>query len=156
MLKTKILLSLFLIVGTLSSCKKDNYNAEKQAKIDDGLIVDFLAKNSIVAVKHSSGLYYQVLNAGSGNEVTASNTVTVNYQGKLLNGVEFDKSTAPVSFSLAGNLIQGWKIGVPLIKKGGKIRLIIPSALAYKNSSPGAGIPENAVLDFTIDLIDVQ
>ncbi|TKC13211.1 peptidylprolyl isomerase [Pedobacter polaris] len=156
MLKTKILLGLFLIVGVLTSCKKNSYDADEQLKKDDALILDFIAKNSIVAVKHSSGLYYQILNPGTGNEVTTSNTVTVNYQGKLLDGSEFDKSTSPVSFSLAGNLIQGWKIGVPLIKKGGKIRLIIPSVLAYGNESPGAGIPQNAVLDFTIDLINVQ
>ena len=156
MLKTKILIGLFLIVGAFSSCKKDSYDAEKQAKIDDALIVDFIAKNSIVAVKHSSGIYYQIITPGTGNEVTASNTVSVNYSGKLLDGYQFDSSSSPVSFSLSGNLIQGWKIGVPLIKKGGKIRLIIPSALAYGNTSPGAGIPKNAVLDFTIDLINVQ
>ncbi|MBB2146762.1 peptidylprolyl isomerase [Pedobacter sp. LMG 31464] len=154
MLKTKILLGLFLIVGAFSSCKKDTFDAEKQAKIDDALIVDFIAKNSIVAVKHSSGLYYQIITPGDGNIVTTSNTVSVTYSGKLLNGTEFDSSTT--SFSLSGNLIQGWKIGVPLIKKGGKIRLIIPSALAYGNTSPGAGIPKNAVLDFTIDLINAQ
>jgi FKBP-type peptidyl-prolyl cis-trans isomerase FkpA len=155
MLKTRMIIGLFLIVGVFSACKKDSYDAEKQAKIDDGLIVDFIAKNSIVAVKHSSGLYYQILTPGDGSVITASNTVTVSYTGKLLNGTEFDKSSA-ATFSLAGNLIQGWKIGVPLIKKGGKIRLIIPSSLAYGNTSPGAGIPENAVLDFTIDLINAQ
>ena len=33
MLKTRILIALFLVVGVLSSCKKDSYDAEKQAKI---------------------------------------------------------------------------------------------------------------------------
>ncbi|RZL65328.1 MAG: peptidylprolyl isomerase [Pedobacter sp.] len=154
MLKTRILLGLFLIVGVFSACKKE-LSPEKQAAKDDELIVDFIAKNNIIAVKHTSGLYYQILAPGDGNVITASNTVTVGYTGKLLNGTEFDKSSS-ATFSLAGNLIQGWKIGVPLIKKGGKIRLIIPSALAYGNTSPGAGIPENAVLDFTIDLINAQ
>ncbi len=156
MLKTKILLGLFLIVGVLSSCKKDSYDAEKQAKIDDGLIVDFIAKNSIVAVKHSSGLYYQIITPGTGTTTYGSSTtVTVNYEGKLLNGTTFDKSTTNVSFPL-GNLIQGWQIGIPLIQKGGRIRLIVPSALAYKNQSPSSAIPANSVLDFTIDLISAQ
>ncbi|RZK59989.1 MAG: peptidylprolyl isomerase [Pedobacter sp.] len=154
MLKTRMIIGLFLIVGAFSACKKDSYDAEKQAKTDDGLIVDFIAKNSIVAVKHSSGLYYQILAPGSGNtNFTSSTTVTVNYEGKLLNGTGFDKGNN--SFPL-GNLIQGWQIGIPLIQKGGRIRLIIPSALAYGNTSPGAGIPKNAVLDFTIDLINAQ
>ena len=156
MLKTRILLGLFLIVGALSSCKKDSYDAEKQVGIDDGLIVDFIAKNSIVAVKHSSGLYYQIITPGSGTTSFSSSTnVTVNYEGRLLNGNVFDKSTGAVSFPL-GNLIKGWQIGIPLIQKGGRIRLIIPSALAYGNTSPSSAIPANSVLDFTIDLISVQ
>lgn len=156
MLKTRLIIGLFLIVGAFSSCKKDSYDAEKQAKIDDGLIVDFIAKNSIVAVKHSSGLYYQILAPGSGSTNFSSSTnVTVNYEGKLLNGTGFDKSTAPVTFPL-GNLIQGWQIGIPLIQKGGRIRLIIPSALAYKNQSPSSAIPANSVLDFTIELTNAQ
>ena len=154
MLKTRILLGLFLIVGAFSSCKKE-LSPEKQAAKDDEIIVDFIAKNNIPAIKHSSGLYYQIITPGSGASVTAASTVGVTYTGKLLNGSEFDKSASVITFPLTG-VIQGWTIGVPLIKVGGKIRLILPSALAYGNKSPGAGIPENAVLDFTIDLINAQ
>ena len=154
MLKTRILLGLFLIVGAFSSCKKD-LSPEKQASKDDGLIVDFIAKNSILATKHSSGIYYQVITPGSGNTVSVNNTVYVTYEGKLLNGSVFDKSTSTINFPLS-NVIAGWQIGIPLIKKGGRIRLIIPSGLAYGSKSPGAGIPANSVLDFTVDLIDVK
>jgi len=157
MLKSKILLAFVLLLTTFSACKKDDYDAEKQSKIDDGLIVDFLAKNSIVAIKHSSGIYYQTLTpaAAGENNFTSSTNVTVNYEGRLLNGTVFDKSSAMATFAL-GNLIQGWQIGIPLVKKGGRIRLIIPSTLAYKNESPSSSIPKNAVLDFTIDLINAQ
>lgn len=155
MLKKKLVLGLLLIVGVFSACKKDKYDAEKQAQIDDALIVDFLAKNSIVAIKHSSGLYYQILAPGTGNLTYTTNTnVSVNYEGRLLNGNIFDKSTNTATFSLGG-LIQGWQIGIPLIQKGGRIRLIVPSTLAYQNQARGS-IPENAVLDFTIDLINAQ
>jgi len=145
---------LFLVVGAISSCKKDSYDPEKQAAVDDGLIKDFIAKNSIAAVKHSSGLYYQIINPGSGALVSVSNTVSVGYEGRLLNGNIFDKS-AQISFPLS-NVITGWQIGIPLIKRGGKIRLIIPSVLAYGNKSPSTDIPKNSVLDFTVDLINVQ
>lgn len=156
MFKNKILLGLFLIVGAFSSCKKDTYNAEEQLKIDDKLIVDFIAKNGIPAIKHSSGLYYQILAPGTGSTTFMSSTnVSVNYEGRLLNGAIFDKPTTTAIFPL-GNLILGWQIGIPLIQKGGKIRLIVPSTLAYRNTSPGAGIPANSVLDFTIDLINAQ
>ena len=154
MLKKKIFLIFFLVVGVLSSCKKDKYDADKQMATDDGIIKEFITKNSIVAVKHSSGIYYQVLSPGAGVEVTNSDIITVSYEGRLLNGNVFDKSTSYTS--RLGVFITGWQIGIPLIKKGGKIRLLIPSPLAYKNQSPGAGIPENAVLDFTVELLNVQ
>lgn len=143
------------IVLVLGSCSKDNFDAEKQAAKDDSLIVDFIAKNNITAIKHSSGLYYQVIVPGTGVSATAASTVSVNYEGKLLNGNQFDKSTQAITFPLT-NVIPGWTIGVPLVKAGGSIRLIIPSALGYGNQSPGAGIPKNAVLDFTIELINEQ
>lgn len=154
MLKTRILLGLFLIVGAFSSCKKE-LSPEKQAAKDDALIVDFIAKNSVLATKHSSGIYYQVITPGAGSLVSVNNTVYVNYEGKLLNGSTFDKSSGTINFPLSG-VIAGWQIGIPLIKKGGKIRLIIPSGLAYGSQSPGAGIPANSVLDFTVELIDVR
>jgi FKBP-type peptidyl-prolyl cis-trans isomerase len=156
MFKNKILLGLFLIVGAFSSCKKDTYNADEQLKADDKLIVDFIAKNNIAAIKHSSGLYYQIQAAGTGSATYMSSTnVSVNYEGRLLNGTVFDKSTTTATFPL-GNLIVGWQIGIPLIQKGGKIRLIIPSTLAYRNTSPSSAIPANSVLDFTIELINAQ
>jgi FKBP-type peptidyl-prolyl cis-trans isomerase FkpA len=155
MLKKKMFLVLFLMVGAFSSCKKDSYDPEKQLVIDDGLIKDFIAKNSIVAVKHSSGIYYQILTPGTGNiSYSGSTQVTVNYEGRLLNGSVFDKSASAVTFSL-GALIQGWQVGIPLIQKGGKIRLLIPSALAYMNQER-VGIPANSVLDFTIELNNAQ
>lgn len=155
MLKTRFFLMLFAFVVVLSSCSKEDFDAEKQATIDDKLIVEFISKNNIPATKHSSGLYYQIITPGTGNNPTAVSTVGVNYEGKLLDGTQFDKSTALVSFPLT-RVIQGWTIGVPLVKPGGRIRLIVPSGLGYGNTSPGAGIPKNAVLDFTIDLVNVQ
>lgn len=154
MLKTRILLALFLVVGVFSSCKKE-LSPEKQAEKDDKLITEFIAKNNIQAIKHSSGLYYEIKTQGSGAKPTTSSTVSVNYKGKLLNGNVFDQSNAPVSFGL-NRLIVGWQIGIPLVNKGGSIRLIVPSALAYGPASPGLGIPKNSVLDFEIDLIDVN
>ncbi|MEQ1623714.1 MAG: FKBP-type peptidyl-prolyl cis-trans isomerase, partial [Sediminibacterium sp.] len=82
--------------------------------------------------------------------------VYVTYSGKLLNGTEFDKGTNP---SLTGwtlnQLIDGWKIGLPLLKKGGKIKLVVPSSLAYGCSGSGS-IPSNSPLYFEISLVDVQ
>lgn len=152
-MKKHFLLLSFLIIS-IASCKKEaTFNATTQAATDDALIRTYISANNITAIKDPSGLYYQVLAPGTGNYPNASSVVNVNYTGKLLNGTIFAPS-ANLSSSLS-SLIKGWQIGLLHINTGGRILLIIPSALGYGNSSSG-GIPANAVLVFTIDLLGVN
>lgn len=153
----KLLILTFIMTLSLSSCmKSDDFDPAKQAELDEALIVKFIADNKITAIKHSSGVYYQIISSGSGSKTySASTQVTAKYTGRLLNGSIFDQTTSqPLSFPL-GNVIVGWQIGVPLIQKGGKIRLIIPSQYGY-GRNPAGKIPANSVLDFDIELVDVQ
>jgi len=159
---------LFFAVFTLlfSACKKSDSNTTTtvdpavQAKIDDDKIVAYLAANKITAQKDASGLYYLIVNPGSGMAPTLKSTITVAYTGKLLSDgstfqtkPSFTSVLGPNSSSLG--LIKGWQIGIPFIKPGGRIILYIPSALGY-GTVPKEGIPSNSVLIFTIDLFAVQ
>ncbi|MBC7914863.1 MAG: FKBP-type peptidyl-prolyl cis-trans isomerase [Pyrinomonadaceae bacterium] len=157
MRKIKILLLLTLIATVfISGCKKkESFDPAKQLEIDEQLINDFITKNNIAAQElQSSGMYYQIIAPGAVNVTyTSSSKVTVKYVGRLLNGQVFDQSTTGVTFPL-GNLIYGWQVGIPLIKPGGKIRLLIPSGYAYGSQAQN-GIPANAVLDFEIELLGV-
>jgi FKBP-type peptidyl-prolyl cis-trans isomerase FkpA len=150
-----IILAFFAAVIGLSSCKtRPNVDAVKQARIDDSVIRVYLSNNpSIKAVKDSSGLYYQVVRPGTGVTATINSTITVNYQGKLLNGPPFDSANG--YSSPLNNLVKGWQIGIPHIKTGGNIILFVPSALGYGGASLGP-IPANSVLVFDIDLIAVK
>lgn len=156
----KILLLLALFTVLFSACKKSDSSTSTvdpavQAKADDDKIQAYLKANpSITATKDPSGLYYQILNPGTGVNPTTKSTITVAYTGKYLDGTVFQ--TLPNFTSVLGaGLIQGWQIGIPFIKTGGRILLIIPSGLAY--GLPGKGsIPPNTVLIFTIDLFAVQ
>jgi len=147
----KYLLLFTLLVATFSSCKKEaSFNAAAQAAADDASIQAYMHANNITAVKDASGLYYEVITPGTGDYPNANSTITVNSTGKLLNGTVFDTESGlnvPLS-----SVIQGWKIGVPHINTGGRILLLIPSALGYGNQVSG-GIPKNSVLIFTIDLL---
>lgn len=155
-LEKKLFLVFFLLAGAFSSCKKEDYDPEKQLAVDDARIKEFITKNNIPAIKdNKSGLYYEIITPGSGGITPTNNSqVTVKYEGRLLNGSIFDKNTTGATF-LLGNLITGWQYGIPLVKKGGKIRLIVPSTLAYMDQAR-VGIPANSVLDFTIELINAQ
>lgn len=142
------ILSLAFFTVILSSCKK-NENGEKQ-------ITEFIQKNKINAVQHSSGLYYQIIKPGTGSFSYPSNTkITIKYEGRLLNGTVIDNGGGIENTFQLAQLIEGWKIGIPLIQKGGEIRLIIPADLAYGSRATGP-VPANSPLDFTIQLINVQ
>lgn len=127
-----------------------------QALVDDKIIKAYITTNKITAQKDSaSGLYYQIIKQGTGATATIASKVQLDYVGKTLNGTVFDQSTSPMTFPL-NQLIRGWQIGIPLVKAGGKILLIIPSELAYGAESPSDKIPANSVLVFTIDVFSIQ
>jgi len=93
---------------------------------------------------------------GTGAEVKAGDTVTVDYTGAVAaTGVIFQSSKdsgQPVSFGLS-QVIAGWSQGIPGMKVGGTRRLLIPAALAYGANPPqGSGIPANADLVFDVTL----
>lgn len=140
-----------------TGCFKDNEPCTPVPPADEeNVIKAYAAANGINAVKHSSGLYYEIVNPGTGKSASISSKVFITYTGKLLNGQQFDQATNPANTGwVLGQLIEGWQLGVPLIKTGGKIKLIIPSALAYGCNGGGAIAP-NSVLFFEVDLIDVQ
>jgi FKBP-type peptidyl-prolyl cis-trans isomerase FkpA len=90
-------------------------------------------------------------------------TVTVNYEGRLINGGIFDSSYErhePATFPL-GKVIKGWGEGVPMMHVGETWEFAIPPAIAYKERAiridePGkTSIFKNSVLIFKIELISL-
>ena len=152
----KLFLLVLLSGVVFTSCQKEPvYDADKQLATDEELIKSYLSTNNISAERHESGVYYQILEPGTGSIQYGANTkITAKYTLRLLNGPVIPQSTDPIEFSL-GRVIPGWQIGIPLIQKGGRIRLFVPSPYAYQNSTQN-GIPANSILDFDIELVDVQ
>jgi peptidylprolyl isomerase len=112
------------------------------------------------AKKTASGLYYIVEQEGNGAQAVAGKTVSVHYNGMLVNGKKFDSSYdrgQPIEFQLGrGQVIPGWDEGIALMKVGSKIKLIIPSNLGYGAQGAGGVIPPNAVLVFDTELMQVR
>ena len=120
----------------------------------------FLAENAKKpgVQQTASGLQYLVENPGEGTAPKSSDTVKVNYRGTLLDGTEFDSSykrNEPIEFPLNG-VIPGWTEGLQLIKPGGKIRLFIPSNLAYGPRGAGGVIGPDETLIFDVELLEVK
>jgi len=110
-------------------------------------------------IKMENGLQIQDLTVGTGPEVKVGQELTMHYSGTLENGVKFDSSYdrgEPFQFLLgAGQVIQGWDLGIQGMKIGGKRKLIIPASLGYGEKGIGP-IPPNAVLIFEVELLDAQ
>jgi FKBP-type peptidyl-prolyl cis-trans isomerase len=104
-----------------------------------------------------SGLRYRKLSGnGRGPRPSATDTVTIHYVGRFIDGTEFDSSVArgaPATFPLP-NLIRGWQEGVPLMSVGDRYEFAIPYTLAYGANGRGP-IPGGATLVFTIDLLAI-
>lgn len=130
-----------------------------QLSKDTIIIRKYVSDNNIPAIKDSTySIFYQIKTAGTGNHKYTSNSkITVKYVGKFLDGKKFDEKLKDSVIYTFGSLIPGWRIGIPRIQKGGKIRLIIPSGYAYDRfGSPSGVIPPNTILDFDIELLDVK
>lgn len=112
------------------------------------------AKDGVVTTE--SGLQYRVITEGTGEKPAATDTVTVHYVGKLIDGTEFDSSQKhgqPATFPLDG-VIPGWTEALQLMPKGSKWEIVIPSDLAYGASGQGP-IPPASTLIFEVELLDI-
>lgn len=101
-----------------------------------------------------SGLQYKVVTEGDGASPTASSTVTVNYEGRLIDGTVFDSGES-ITFAL-NRVIAGWTEGMQLMNVGSTYTFYIPPELGYGADGYPGVIPPNAMLIFDVTLLSVQ
>ena len=120
----------------------------------------FLAENKAKpgVVTLPSGLQYKIITAGNGNKPSLDNTVTVHYEGSLLDGKVFDSSYQrgePIKLQVNG-VIKGWQEVLPLMPVGAKWQVFIPAELGYGEGGAGGDIGPNSTLLFDIELISIN
>jgi FKBP-type peptidyl-prolyl cis-trans isomerase FkpA len=155
-----VLLSLFgCAIFGLGGCLKNSTTSPCTpipVASEEPQIVAYASANGINATKDSNGLYYEIISQGSGPTPTLTSKIFITYTAKLLNGTLVDQQTnADQTGFILGQLISGWRIGLQYIQKGGRIKLIVPSSLAY-GCQGSTRIPPNTILYFDIQLVDVQ
>ena len=130
--------------------------AVQNAKIGDTFLAENAKKSGVVTTK--SGLQYLVVQQGSGKSPKSNSKVSVNYEGRLLDGTVFDSSIArhqAVEFQVS-QVIQGWTEGLQLMKEGATYRFFIPAKLAYGEMGSGDAIGPNSTLIFDVELLKVS
>lgn len=171
-MRKSLLLCAIAFSFVFAGCMKDNSSGECPYQINNVPVPDaevndvqnFVALNSAYsgAMKDNAGFYYIIESLGTGETPNSlCNNVSVLYKGKLTNGSIFDQTTTSPATFILGQLIEGWRRGLPLIKEGGKITLILPPTLGYGNNEikdPQTGdvkIPANSILIFELELKEV-
>ena len=148
--------ALCLLILFVPGCSKKKSCNPVAPSSETGQMQAYATANGINYTTHSSGVFYEIITQGSGSTASANSKIYITYTGKLLDGTVFDQqNTVNVSGWALSGLIEGWRIGIPLIQKGGRIKLIVPSSLAY-GCEPYNTLPGNSILFFDITLVDVQ
>lgn len=130
--------------------------AEKNKKDEEAFLAENKKKEGVKTT--SSGLQYKVIKDGEGPMPKATDTVTVNYRGTLIDGTEFDSSYKrgeAATFPVEG-VIASWTEALQLMKVGSKYQLFIPSNLAYGERGAGQAIGPNSTLIFEVELLSIK
>jgi FKBP-type peptidyl-prolyl cis-trans isomerase FkpA len=137
----------------LSACGGSDTDRSGGAGADFAISADSLTRTP-------TGLAYEDVETGSGEEATPGKVAVVHYTGWLTDGTKFDSSRdrgEPFSFPLgAGQVIPGWDQGVAGMKVGGRRKLVIPPELGYGETGSPPVIPPSATLVFDVELVDLK
>lgn len=109
-------------------------------------------------VTTASGLQYKVIKMGDGEKPTATQKVSVDYEGKLVDGTVFDSSYKrgkPTTFQV-NQVIKGWTEALEMMPVGSEWELYIPYQLAYGDRETGAQIKPYSALIFKVELHEIE
>ncbi len=137
--------------------EKMKVQGEKNKKEGATFLAENMKKKGVKTLP--SGLQYKVITEGKGKSPSATDTVTIQYTGSLIDGTEFDSSykRGQAATLAVKDVIKGWTEALQLMKVGSKWRIFLPSNLAYGEAgTPGGPVGPNATLIFDVELVSVQ
>lgn len=134
-----------------------NVDSVEQFGVDKAIIEAEMASGNTDVNQSIEGVYYKILNEGTGKSITVNDSIVAKYQLRIFgtNEVISGNETEQYTFLLKG-LIKAWQLAVPLVKTGGRIKLVIPSALAYSIRTRAPKIPPNSILEFHVEVLDAK
>ncbi len=152
-----IVLAICVSALLVFACKADKPKSDNSPLPAAGQqIEEYLKANSLSGEQTtSSGLVYLIENPGGDEKPGVKDQITIHYKGYLTDGTVFDQTKGnPRTFGLY-QLIAAWQEAIPMIGRGGKIKILAPPSTAYGNNPPPrTGITPSSVLVFDIELVD--
>lgn len=135
--------------------KRTKISSETENNKGKDYIKKFLKENG--AKITDSGLAYKILNPGNKKRATLNDDVMVHYHGTFIDGKVFDSSIDAKEKAILPmkSIIKGWQEALRLIGEGGKIKIVVPSDLAYGDMGSPPTIPGGSTLIFEITLYKI-
>jgi FKBP-type peptidyl-prolyl cis-trans isomerase FkpA len=150
---------------------EQEFENEKQAFlnwIDDfgdyekTILHQYLNNEKIDIKPFPSGLIYIPVKPGTGPKIELGDTITINYEGRFLNGKFFDSTVRrnqpfQFVFGTEWQVITGIEEALAHMSEGEKAMVIIPSELAFGQSGSSTGmIPAFTSLIFELEIVSVK
>lgn len=144
---------LVILLLAMAGCGLPEYSEDSKARLIDSS-KEYAKKHPLEFEQSESGLLFHIKNPDKEESPSTEDTVLVHYKGMLTNGEVFDKTMGgpPANIALK-DAIEGWKEGIPMLKRKGRGTFIVPPHLGYGDKRVGK-IPNDAILVFEIYLID--
>lgn len=144
--------------------EEQRIKAEKEAEIartqETDKIQKYILTNEIGVAPTESGLYFVDIEVGDGKAAEVGKSITAHYTLYNIEGVKIESSLdrgEPFTFTLdENNVIPAWVEAIPMMKEGGKAKVIAPSSLAYGETAVDEKLPAYSPLVFEIELIKVE
>ncbi len=132
-----------------------NRTALEQSRFvtDSTAIANYLEENTIDATYHPAGIWYTVTEQGTGPFPNPYTLLDFDYKLRLLSSTS-TLQESNIARQPAMGLVDGLKVGLPLLREGGKATFYIPSLLGYGTSATQS-IPANSNLVFEISLTNI-
>lgn len=136
--------------------KQFEEQSDKNKNKGEAFLTENKTKTGVVVTQ--SGLQYKIINAGTGPKPLKTDTVTVEYTGRLIDGTVFDsskKTGKPATFKL-DQVIPGWTEALQLMPVGSTWEIYVPANLAYGERNVGGLIGPNETLIFNVHLLSID
>lgn len=130
--------------------------AQKNKKQAEKFLDDNKSKEGVEVT--ASGLQYIVLEQGSGPKAQMTDVVKVHYKGTFTDGTMFDSSYERGEAALfpVDRVISGWSEALQLMNVGTKLKIFVPSYLAYGEAGFAPHIEPNKLLTFEMELLEIN
>lgn len=134
-----------------------NVDSVQQYQADKQRIMQAISSGTTEVYKDTAGVFYKIIEPGNGSSFTVADSITVYYKLRIFGTQEVISGGSDESYTFPLKvLIKAWQIAVPLVRTGGKIKLVIPSGLGYSIRTRAPKIPPNSILEFDIEVLDAK